>query len=127
MAYAAVSDVQDRIGRNLSDDELELCEHYLKDAAVIIDIFAPNAGEEAKYVVSCRMVIRKLGDGTDSGIPIGASQGTQSALGYSQTWTYSTGSSGELYLSKLDKQMLGCGSKIGAYNPLAELVPEEST
>ena len=123
--YATVNDVQHRMLRQLSNAELELCERLLDDTAVIIDVFAPEAKEDAKKVVSCRMAIRVLGDGEDTGVPIGASQGTQSALGYSQTWTYSaSGASGELYLSKLEKQILRSGNSIGSYSPVQELVPE---
>lgn len=126
MSYATVNDVQARMLREMSNEELVLCEMLLEDAAVIIDVFAAKAGEEAKKVVSCRMVMRVLGDGSESGIPMGATQGTQSALGYSQTWTYpATGGTGELYLSKLEKQMLRSGNAIGSYSPVQELIPEE--
>ena len=125
MHYATVNDVQQRMLRTLSNEELELCEKLLDDAAVIIDVFAPKAEEDAKRVVSCRMAIRVLGDGEDTDVPIGASQGTQSALGYSQTWTFAaSGTSGELYISKLEKQILKSGNSIGSYSPVQELVPE---
>ncbi len=125
MAYATVNDVKQRMLRELSNEELELCEKLLDDAAVIIDVFAAKAGEDAKKVVSCRMVIRVLGDGEESSLPIGVSQATQSALGYSQTVTYaSSGAAGELYISKLEKQILRSGNKIGSYSPVQELVPE---
>lgn len=125
MAYATVNDVKQRMLRELSNEELELCEKLLDDAAVIIDVFAAKAGEDAKKVVSCRMVIRVLGDGEETGLPIGVSQATQSALGYSQTVTYaSSGAAGELYISKLEKQILRSGNKIGSYSPVQELVPE---
>lgn len=127
MAYAVVSDVQSRMLRELSTEEQNVCENLLADAAVMIDVFAPEADADAKKIVSCRMVIRAIGDGGASGIPIGANQATQSALGYSQTWSYPTaGSSGEMYLSKLEKQMLRSGNSIGAYSPVQELVPEQS-
>lgn len=125
MAYATVNDVKQRMLRELSNEELELCEKLLDDAAVIIDVFAAKAGEDAKKVVSCRMVIRVLGDGEETDLPIGVNQATQSALGYSQTVTYaSSGSAGELYISKLEKQILRSGNKIGSYSPVQELVPE---
>lgn len=125
MAYATVNDVKQRMLRELSNEELELCEKLLDDAAVIIDVFAAKAGEDAKKVVSCRMVIRVLGDGEETDLPIGVSQATQSALGYSQTVTYaSSGAAGELYISKLEKQILRSGNKIGSYSPVQELVPE---
>ena len=124
MAYATYEDVQKRMTRTLSEDEQAMCTTLLDDAAVIIDTFNASASDDVKLVVSCRMVIREMGDG-DTGIPMGATQGSMSGLGYSQSWTYQGGASGELYLSKLDKQMLGYGNKIGSYSPAEELVPKE--
>ena len=124
MAYASVEDVQSRMTRTLSEDEEDVCEALLDDAAVLIDAFAESAEADKKLVVSCRMVMRALGDGSDDGVPMGATQASQSALGYSQSWTFSAGATGELYLSKLEKQLLGIGNKIGANNPLLKLVPE---
>lgn len=122
-AYATYEDVQARMSRTLSEDEQALASTLLDDAAVIIDSFNENADSDKKLVVSCRMVIRALGDGQSSGVPIGATQGSMSALGYSQSWTMGTSASvGELYLSKLDKQLLGYGDKIGSYSPVEELV-----
>ena len=124
-SYATVNDVQNRTLRKLSNDELNLAKKLLQDAAVIIDLYAPGAQADAKKIVSCRMVLRVLGDGEDTGVPVGANQGTQSALGYSQTWSYpTTGSSGELYLAKMEKQMLKKGNTIGSGSPVEDLVPE---
>jgi hypothetical protein len=53
---------------------------------------------------------------------MGATQGSMSGLGYAQSWTISNGASGEIYLSKTDKQLLGHGNKIGSYSPVQELV-----
>jgi hypothetical protein len=125
MAYATVADVQARMTRALSQDEQALCATLLDDAAVIIDTFNVSATADAKKVVSCRMTIRQLGDGESAGIPIGATQGSMAGLGYSQSWTVSGGSTGEMYLSKLDKELLGYGNKIGSYSPTQELVPNE--
>lgn len=129
MAYATVNDVQDRMTRTMSSEEEAVCSVLLDDAAAIIDAFAASASVNVKLVVSCRMVIRALGDGTSIGIPLGATQGSMSGLGYSQSWTLSNGANGELYLSKLEKQMLGLGNKIGSYSPVEALVPtiEETT
>ena len=96
MAYATISDVQSRMTRTMSDAEQSVCSNLLDDAAAIIDAYNENATEEAKKVVSCRMVVRAIGDGTDAGIPMGATQGSMSALGYSQSWTIGAGSAGEL-------------------------------
>lgn len=120
MAYATYEDVQARMNRTLTEGEQAICTTLLDDAAVIIDTFNASASADAKKVVSCRMVMRQLGDGEASGIPMGATQGSMSGLGYAQSWTYSNGSSGELYLSKLDKQMLGYGNKIGSHSPLED-------
>lgn len=124
MTYAQVSDVQERMTREMSQSEQAVCRTLLEDAAVLIDSFNNEAREIAKMVVSCRMVIRALGDGTNAGVPVGASQGSIAALGYSQSWTMGSGATGELYLSKTEKQLLGGGSKIGSYSPVQELVPE---
>ena len=121
MAYATSDDIQDRISRTLSAEEKSKCNVLLEDASVIIDSYNINASDDAKRVVSCRMVIRAIGNGGEQDVPVGATQGTMSALGYSQTWTISNGSAGELYLTKTDKQMLGYGSKIGSYSPVEEL------
>ena len=123
-AYATVTDVQARMTRTMSSSEQTLCGTLLDDAAVIIDTFNVNATADAKKIVSCRMVIRAMGDGEDSGVPLGATQGSQSALGYSQSWTIgSGGAAGELYLGKLERKLLGCGEQIGSYSPVQELVP----
>lgn len=113
--------------RTMSEDEQSVCSKLLDDAAVIIDAYNESAPESAKNLVSCRMVMRALGDGPDAGIPMGATQGSMSALGYSQSWTISAGSAGELYIGKLEKKLLGAGDHIGSYSPVQELVPEEVT
>ena len=124
-AYATVEDVQARMSRTMTEDEQALCEKLLEDAAVIIDVYNIGADSDVKQVVSCRMVIRAMGDGSDSGVPLGATQGSQSALGYSQSWTIgSGGAAGELYLGKLERKMLGCGDRIGSYSPVQELAPK---
>ena len=122
MAYATVQDVQQRMLRTLTEDEQEVCTNLLADAAALIDAVAIGAEEIVKKIVSCRMVIRALGDGSASGVPMGATQGSQSALGYSQSWTIgSGGGAGELYLSKVDRQYLGKNNQIGSFSPLEAL------
>ena len=126
MAYATVADVQARMTRDMSSDEQAVCSVMLDDAAVIIDAYNSEASTDAKKIVSCRMVERMLGTGSDMGIPMGATQGSVSALGYSQSWTVGSGTVGEMYLSKLDKKLLGVGNSIGSYSPTEELVREVS-
>lgn len=122
-AYATIEDIENRIARDLSEKEITIAGNLLNDAGVIIDSYNVNASPDAKQLVSIRVVIRALGDGA-SDIPIGASQASQSGLGYSQSWTYGSGASGEIYLSKLDKKVLGCGNNIGSYSPIQELAPQ---
>ena len=126
MAYATVSDVQARMTRQMSAAEQSVCSNLLDDAAVIIDAYNSAADMGAKNLVSVRMALRAVGDGTDAGIPMGATQGSMSALGYSQSWAIGSGTAGELYLGKLEKKLLGCGNSIGSYSPTEELVPLEA-
>lgn len=120
MAYATLEDVQARLTRDLTEDEQTIIPTLLDDAGVIIDGYNTEASDGVKKIVSCRMVIRAIGD--NEGVPMGATQGSMSGLGYSQSWTIGTGGSvGELYLGKQEKQMLGYGSRIGTYSPVQEL------
>lgn len=122
-AYANVTDVQARMTREMSVDEQALCETLIGDAGVMIDAYNADASADAKKIVTCRMVIRVLGDGESYGTPLGATQGSQSALGYSESWTIGSGGGvGELYVSKGDKKYLGVGNSIGTYSPTQELV-----
>lgn len=125
MAYATVEDVQVRMSRAMSASEQAVCSNLLNDAAVIIDIYNVNATADSKKVVSCRMVMRAIGDGDGGGIPMGATQGSQSGLGYSESWTIGSGSAGELYIGKLEKKLLGSDNNIGASNPLEVLTGGE--
>lgn len=126
MAYATVTDVQALMLRTMESDEQQVCSGLLDHSALLIDAVASSAAADIKKAVSCRMVIRALGDGSGTGVPMGATQGSMSALGYSQSWTISNGSLGEIYLSKTDKQLLGCGRAIGSYSPVEQLVPSEN-
>ena len=124
MAYATTADIEARLGRALTGTEEAVCQTLLDDAAVIIDAAAPNASDDAKKVVSCRMVLRTVGAEVQTGVPVGATQGSMTALGYTQSWTISGGgASGELYLGKADRRLLGAGDAIGSYSPVQELVP----
>lgn len=123
MAYATVSDIEARTTRTYTTSEKSVLSTLLDDAGVIIDAYNANASADAKLVVSCRMVIRAFGDGDESAYPMGATQGSMTAGGYTQSWTVgSGGSAGELYLSKVEKQLLGGSNEIGSYSPVQELV-----
>lgn len=124
-AYATVQDVQERMMRTMTADEQAVCATLLDDAAVVIDAYSATAGADAKKVVSCRMVIRALGDGSAGGFPTGATQGSMTALGYTQQWALPNSSgagAGELYLGRLEKKLLGVGDKLGSHSPVESLV-----
>lgn len=119
--YANKNDIEDRLGRELSDTEEITCQSLLEEAALIVDGINADASEEAKKLVSIRMTSRALGCSND-GVPMGATQGSMAALGYSQSWTMSGGSTGELYISKIERQMLGQKQRIGFNSPLEDMV-----
>ena len=121
MVYATFEDIAKR--KPVERSEMERCEALLEDAGIIIDAFNVKAAAESKRLVSCNMVIRVLGSG-EEGVPIGTTQATASALGYSQSWTNANGS-GELYLTKLDKKILGTGNRIGYTDPYQDLIQTE--
>ena len=120
MAYASYEDVQAGF-RQLTTDEISVCNALLDEAAVIIDSYNEGASADSKKVVSCRMVRRAIGAG-EASVPIGATQGTMTAGPYSQSWTMSGGSTGELYLGRVDKKLLGVSNAIGCNNPFAEVM-----
>ena len=124
MAYATVADVKSRTTRSFTPEEENVIATLLDDAEVLIDRCNKSAPDEAKIAVSCRMVIRAMGDGSGYGVPVGATQGSMTAGSYTQSWTMGTGVSGELYLGKADKVMLGASNKIGASNPLEGMVAQ---
>ena len=122
--YATVQDVEAGF-RELTGDERKRCAVQLEEAAVLIDACNLQAAPECKRLVSCRAVRRLLGDGGQDALffPAGATQGSATALGYSQSWTMNGGSVGELYLSKLEKKLLGAGDRLGVTSILKEMCP----
>lgn len=111
-AYATVQDVQDRMSDPMTTEQQNICSKLLGDAAIVIDSFNANATADAKKLVSIRMVQRSMS--IDPDIPVGATQGSMSAMGYAQSWTMGSNTSvGELYLNRTEKKLLGYGNKIG--------------
>lgn len=118
--YATYQDVQKRLGKTFDTTDQEICNILLERAALEIDSYNANATSDAKKSVSVEAVARAMNETSD--VPMGASQGSMSAMGYSQSWTMPTGGSvGSVYLSKSDKRLLGVGDAIGASNPLLAL------
>lgn len=120
MAYATVADVQARMTTTMDETQQNVCGNLLDDAAIIIDAYNINADTDKKKLVSIRMVQRAIN--VDADIPLGATQGSMSAMGYSQSWTMGTNTSaGELYLSKLEKEILGGSNKLGCKSILENM------
>lgn len=124
MAYATYEDVEIRIGKTFTETEQSTCTSLLGRVALMIDSYsaADNKSDEIKKEVSVNTVSRVM---VDSGmeIPVGASQGSMSGLGYAQSWTIGSGGSvGELYFAKADRKLLGIGNRIGSYSPVEEAV-----
>lgn len=120
MAYAAYTDVEKRLGRTFSSTEQEVCNTLLERAALLIDSYNASASADIKKSVSVETVARAMNVTPD--VPMGASQGSMSGLGFSQSWTMQSGGAvGDIYLSKADKKLLGVGDAIGASNPLSSI------
>lgn len=123
--YATVAEVEAGF-RALDTEEVLKCTALLDEAAVIIDAYNASASADAKRVVSCRMVRRAIGETDAQVVPMGATQGSASAGGYSQSWTISSGGSvGELYLSRVDKKLLGVGDRACTVSPLEGMVASD--
>lgn len=123
MDYTTISEIEAGF-RTLTEAERQKAEGLIDEASALIDIFAPDADEARKRLVAARMVRRSVGD-DDGLMPMGATQGSMSAGGYTQSWTIgSNGSTGELYISKLEKKLLGIGNRIGSCSPLEEFCEE---
>lgn len=115
-AFATVSDLESR-WRTLDTDEQEKAGTLLDDAAAMLAAFvtvdtSDTAQAELLKIVSCNMVIRSMSASeTDA---YGASQMSMTAGPYTRSYTFGN-PSGDLYLTKLEKRMLGItGSYIGS-------------
>lgn len=108
MAFAAVTDVEAR-WRELTVAEKSRAAVLLEDAAAMLTALVAFDTTDATYaeplkVVSCNMVIRAM-SASESDL-YGVSQTSMTAGSYSQSWSYSN-PSGDMYLTKLDKRLLG--------------------
>ena len=114
MAYAEVEDLEAR-WRSLSTDEQGRAAVLLEDAAVRLDAACapsdpPTAQElAARKIVSCEMVKRALAAGT-AGAAVGVTSIQQGAGPYQETLQFAN-PTGDLYLTKSDRKLLGCGAQ----------------
>lgn len=110
MAYADVSDLESR-WRELSTDEQARAAVLLDDAsamlAQLVDVDETDEQQAALLkTVCCSMVTRTM-SATESD-SFGASNMSMTAGVYSQSWSYAN-PSGDMYLTRLEKKMLGIG------------------
>ena len=117
--FANIDDLEKR-WRPLSDDEKARANVLLEDASAFITnlidgrvTYDPTNEIQAHNFTSvcCGMVKRAMF--TDTGV----TQESQSAVGYSASWTYSN-PNGDLYVTKNDRKLLGvAGCHIGSIAP----------
>lgn len=112
-AYATWQDVQAR-WRTLTVDEQALATTLLEDAAVELDGACPPSDPptarelSVRKIVSVRMVKRAMLSADAGGAGVTSLQ--QSGGPYQQTQQFAN-PLGDLYLTKADKRLLGCGGQ----------------
>ncbi|MDR1954289.1 MAG: phage Gp19/Gp15/Gp42 family protein [Clostridiales Family XIII bacterium] len=117
-AYATVSDIEERLGRNLTDIEKGKAEAFIDDATIYMatqaNIADPPPTEKTELLKSicCAVVLRAFQ------VPVfGVASVQQTAGPYSENLSFAN-PSGDLYLTSGEKKMLGIGKqRIGAIRP----------
>lgn len=129
MVYATVDDLAAR-WRPLTPEESERAAVLLDDAAVRLDAACPPSDSptaqelSARKIVSCEMVKRAMAaSGAAEGIGVTSVQ--MGAGPYQQTTQFAN-PTGDLYLTKGDRSLLGCGKSQAFTVPMSndsEYVP----
>ena len=120
MAFALVSDIEAR-WRELSTTEEARASVLIDDASAKLSELVevdPSDATQAQLlkIVCCSMVIRAM-SATESDL-YGVTNASMQAGSYMQTWT-NANPSGDMYLTKLEKRMLGIStSYIGTIRPM---------
>lgn len=108
--YADIADLTAKY--NLTPAQENVAETYLEDASILIrDLLAAEGKSVEDYEDdTITKITRDVAYRGLSAVSDGAmvSQYTESAIGYSETFTYSN-PQGDLYLTKLEKKQLGIG------------------
>ncbi|WP_345438430.1 Gp19/Gp15/Gp42 family protein [Microbacterium gilvum] len=113
--YATVADLEAR-WRTLTSDEQARAGVLLEDAAVRLDALCapsvPPTSQElaSRLIVSCEMVKRAMVTGSSGSGGLGVTSVQQGAGPYQETVQFSN-PTGDLYLTKADKALLGCGKQ----------------
>ena len=127
--YAEVTDLEAR-WRPLTPDESVRAAVLLEDAAVRLDAACPPSDPPtvqelaARKIVSCEMIKRSMAAGVDAGAA-GITSLQMGAGPYQETRQFAN-PTGDLYLAKGDKLLLGCGKSQAFTVPMsndADYVP----
>lgn len=123
MAYATVTDLEAR-WRTLSAVEREIAETLLGDAQIRLDAECPPADplpaaqRQIRVIVSCEMVKRAMLNREQSA---GVTSIQSTAGPFSKSLTY-VNPTGDLYISKGERKLLGCGKqRAGVVDPLTHI------
>lgn len=111
MAHAEVHDIEVRLQRTFTESESASAQALIDGASAVLDKLVEIEGtaeqDELLTFVCTNMVCRAFDQmGFDT---LGASQATMTAGSYTQSYSFST-PSGDLYLTKLEKRLLGITS-----------------
>lgn len=122
MAYAEVSDLNERLEQPLTGSKAKRAQTLLEDASALLSAYVPDPDAEPDMrrrlrIVCCNMVMRAMATSADM---FGVMQSTVTADIYSQTFQYSN-PNGDFFLTKADKKMLGLSNGyIGSIQPRIE-------
>lgn len=123
--YATVEDLEAR-WRTLTADERERAAVLLEDAAVRLDAACPPSAPPteqelaSRKIVSCEMVKRAMSSVTTGGVGVASIQ--TGAGPYQETLQFSN-PTGDLYLTKADRKLLGCGAQAAFTVPMTNDSP----
>ncbi|MDH5132880.1 MULTISPECIES: hypothetical protein [unclassified Microbacterium] len=123
MAYATVADLEDR-WRTLTSAEEARAEVLLGDAAVRLDVSCPPSVPPtvselaARKIVSCEMVKRAMA--TPGGVAGIGVTSVQAGAGPFQETQQFANPTGDLYLTKADRDLLGCGVQVAFTVPMTD-------
>ena len=110
MAYAEVSDIEVRLGRTFTADEQANVQALLDGASAVLNklvILDDTTEQNALLKFVCTNMVSRA---VDSGVDVfGASQASVTAGPYTQSYSFAT-PSGDMYLTKLEKRLLGITS-----------------
>jgi len=126
MRYAEVADLEDR-WRPLSSSEKTRADVLLGDAGVRLDALCPPTNPptlqelDARRIVSCEMVKRAMS--TPGGLDgIGLASQQAGAGPFQETLQFSN-PTGDLYVTKSDRDLLGCGKQVAFTQPMTDWAP----